>query len=378
MQRNLGRACGLAVTGRLLALTTILTGAIFVLFASARAEDDHEDGHFVQTNLVSDLGGVAAVTDPMLKNPWGLSHTPVSPFWSSNQGTSTATLYAVTNKTTVAKVNINPPAGDVLIPTASMAGPQGPTGQVSNSNTSSFPVNHGGDGGPAHFIFANLNGTISAWDKGPTAFVQVTTPGAVYTGLAINGAQTRLYAARAGGIDVFDSSFNPVGLGPDAFVNPELPHGLVPFNVRNISGDIVVTYAPPGRANQINAPRGAGAIAIFTEDGNFIKQLVAGNHLAAPWGMALAPPSFGRFSNHLLVGNFSFAASEINAFSLSNGKFHGTIPIATPGSPGGLWSLDFGVGGNNGDPDTLYFTDGINGERDGLFGAISHTQERGR
>ena len=115
MQRNLGRACGLAVTGRLLALTTILTGAIFVLFASARAEDDHEDGHFVQTNLVSDLGGVAAVTDPMLKNPWGLSHTPVSPFWSSNQGTSTATLYAVTNKTTVAKVNINPPAGDVLI-----------------------------------------------------------------------------------------------------------------------------------------------------------------------------------------------------------------------------------------------------------------------
>ena len=329
-----------------------------------------EDSSFIQTNLVSDLSGVAAITDPMLKNPWGLSHSPTSPFWSSNQATNTATLYAVTDKTTVTKVNINPPAGDVLIPTTA-GGPQGPTGQVNNSNLSSFPVNHGGDGGSAHFIFANLNGTISAWDKGPTAFVQVTTPGAVYTGLAINGAQTRLYAAKAGGIDVFDSSFNPVALAPGAFVDPELPPGLAPFNVRNISGDIFVTYAPPGRMNQIHARRGAGAIAIFTEDGNFIKQLVAGDHLAAPWGLALAPPSFGRFGNHLLVGNFSFDHSEINGFNLPNGNFQGTIPIVSPGRPGGLWSLDFGVGGNNGDPDTLYFTDGINGEADGLFGAIS-------
>lgn len=355
----------------------LLPKSLFMAFAGVLYVGSlHADeSHFVQTNLVSDLSGVAAISDPMLKNPWGLSHSPTSPFWSSNQGAGNATLYAVTDKTTVTKVNINPPAGDVLIP-ATATGPQGPTGQVNNSNTSSFLVNHGGDGGPAHFIFANLNGTISAWDKGPTAFVQVTTPGAVYTGLAINGAQTRLYAAKAGGIDVFDSSFN-LEL-PGAFVNPELPQGLAPFNIRNISGDILVTYAPPGRINQINAQRGAGAIAIFTEDGNFVKQLVAGNHLAAPWGMALAPPSFGRFSNHLLVGNFSFAASEINGFDLSNGKFHGTIPIVSPGRPGGLWSLDFGVGGNNGDPDTLYFTDGINGEADGLFGAITNRQEPDR
>jgi uncharacterized protein (TIGR03118 family) len=361
------------------ALALAVAATMLPVGTTAWGDDDEgrADRGFVQTNLVSDLNGVATITDPALRNPWGLSHSPTSPFWLSNQGTSTTTLYAVTNKTAVAKVNINPPAGDVLIPTVAMPA-QGPTGQVSNSNSSSFPVNHGGDGGPAHFIFADLNGTISAWDKGPTAFVQVTTPGAVYTGLAINGAQTRLYAARAGGIDVFDSSFSPVGLGPDAFVNPELPQGLVPFNVRNISGDIFVTYAPPGRMNQINAQRGAGAIAIFTEDGNFIKQLVAGNHLAAPWGIALAPPSFGRFGNHLLVGNFSFAASEINAFTLPNGNFHGTIPIVTPGRPGGLWSLDFGVGGNNGDPDTLYFTDGINGEADGLFGAISPRQKPDR
>jgi uncharacterized protein (TIGR03118 family) len=341
-----------------------------------------DDVDFVQTNLVSNLTGVAAITDPMLMNPWGLSHSSISPFWSSNQGTSTATLYAVTDKTTVTKVNINPKAstnpGAVSIPKTA-TGPQGPTGQVNNSNPASFPVKNGGDGGSAHFIFANLNGTISAWDTGPTAFVQVTTPGAVYTGLAINGAQTRLYAARAGGIDVFDSSFNPVALEPGAFVSRELPHGLVPFNVRNINGDIVVTYAPPGRMNQISAQRGAGAIAIFTEDGTLIKQFLGDHHLAAPWGMALAPLNFGSFSNHLLVGNFSFVASEINAFDLPNGKFHGTIPIVSkPARPGGLWSLDFGIGGNNGDPDTLYFTDGINGEADGLFGAISHLQKPDR
>jgi uncharacterized protein (TIGR03118 family) len=367
MQRNLGQGVPLDPAAWLLVLSTVLTGISYA--SSARADDDH----FVQTNLVSDLSGVATIADPALKNPWGLSHSPTSPFWSSNQGSSTATLYAVTDKTTVTKVNINPPAGDVLIPTTA-TGPQGPTGQVNNGNLESFPVNHGGDGGAAHFIFANRNGTISAWDKGPTAFVQVTTPGAVYTGLAINGAQTRLYAARGGSIDVFDSSFSPVALGPRAFVDPELPPGLFPFNVRDIGGDIFVTYAPPGRANQIAAQRGAGAIAIFDEDGNFIKQLIAGDHLAAPWGMAVAPPSFGRFSNHLLVGNFSFVASEINGFDLTNGKFHGSIPIAAPGRPGRLWSLDFGVGGNNGDPDTLYFTDGINGEADGLFGAISRKQ----
>jgi len=315
----------------------LLGNSLFLAFASVLyiGPLHAEDTEFVQTNLVSDLSGVAAVTDPMLKNPWGLSHSATSPFWSSNQGTSTATLYAVTDRTSVAKVNINPPAGDVLIPTTG-TGPQGPTGQVNNSNPSSFPVNHGGDGGSAHFIFANLNGTISAWDKGPTAFVQITTPGAVYTGLAINGAQTRLYAAKAGGIDVFDASFNPVELGPGAFINPELRQGLAPFNVRDISGDIVVTYAPPGRTNQINAQRGAGTIAIFTEDGTFIKQLDGGHHLAAPWGMALAPLSFGKFSNHLLVGNFSFAASEINAFELPSGKFRGTIPILSPGRPGGF------------------------------------------
>jgi uncharacterized protein (TIGR03118 family) len=113
-------------------------------------------------------------------------------------------------------------------------------------------------------------------------------------------------------------------------------------------------------------------VAIFDEDGNFIRELVSGSRLAAPWGITIAPPGFRRFSNDVLVGNFSFLHSEINAFIPSNGKLHGTIPIDTGGQrAGGLWTILFGVGGNNGSPDVLYFSDGINGEADGLFGAIA-------
>jgi uncharacterized protein (TIGR03118 family) len=349
-------------------LTWITVGALWAGTLHAQVAD------FVQVNLVSDIPGLATITDPQLVNPWGVSHSSTSPFWTSNQGTSTATLYTVTDRTTVSKVPING-NGIVNIPTTA-AGPQGPTGQVNNTNTSSFPVNNGGDGNSAHFIFANLNGTISAWDTGPTAFIQVTTPGAVYTGLAINGVQTRLYAANdagTGSIDVFDSGFNPVDLGADAFVNPALPAGLVPFNVQSIGGNLYVAYAPAGgRANQISAPLGAGAVGVFDEDGNFITQLITGGRLAAPWGMALAPAGFGRFINHLLVGNFSFLNGGINAFDPTTGKFRGAIPInvGKGHTPGGLWTLEFGIGGSNGDPNTLYFSDGINGEANGLFGAI--------
>ena len=171
-----------------------------------------------------------------------------------------------------------------------------------------------------------------------------------------------------------------MSLASSAFVDPSLPAGLVPFNVQGIGGDIYVTYAPAGRQAQTQATLGQGVVAIFDEDGNFIQELVS-DRFAAPWGITIAPPGFRRFSHDLLVGNFSFLHSEINAFCLcsrgrsgfpSNEKLHGTITIDTGGRPaGGLWTLAFGVGGNNGSPDVLYFTDGINGETNGLFGAIA-------
>jgi len=205
---------------------------------------------YIQTNLVSNIPGLATITDPLLVNPWGMSRSPTSPFWTSNQGTSSATLYAVTGSTTVSQVlNVNA-NGFVGIPTTA-SGPQGPTGQVNNTNMNSFQLTPGMASTSSRFIFADLNGTISGWAGGLTSTIRVTTPGAVYTGLAINTAGTRLYAADSAGshVNVFDSSFAPVSL-PGAFLDPNLPAGFVPFNVQNIDGKIYVTYAPAGLAAQ--------------------------------------------------------------------------------------------------------------------------------
>jgi uncharacterized protein (TIGR03118 family) len=119
-----------------------------------------------------------------------------------------------------------------------------------------------------------------------------------------------------------------------------------------------------------------GAVAVFDATGAFVKQVINGSALAAPWGIALAPADFGIFGGDLLVGNFSFVESEINAFDPVTGLLKGTIPINTgSAAAGGLWALNFGTGGNNGTPNMLFFTDGINAEAGGLFGVITVTPE---
>ena len=177
----------------------------------------------------------------------------------------------------------------------------------------------------------------------------------------------------------FNGSFAPVALGPSAFVDPNLPSGLVPFNVQNIGGQIYVTYAPAGHAAQTGATAGQGVVDVFDTSGNFVKRLITGSALASPWGVALAPNNFGAYSGDLLVGNFSYADSEINAFDPNTGALLGTIAINDgPGNtPGGLWALTFGNGGSGGNPDTLYFTDGINGETAGLFAALTVPEPSG-
>ncbi|RBP03570.1 uncharacterized protein (TIGR03118 family) [Roseiarcus fermentans] len=341
------------------------------------ASRDNAEAAYQQTNLVSSVSGLASVTDSSLVNPWGISFigpTPSSgPFWISNQGTNTTTVYSVVGTTGVSGNLLT-----VAIPTTA-GGPNGPTGQVSNTGTS-FRVGDGGDGGAALFIFANLNGAISAWDGGSTAFVQQTTPGAVYTGLAKNQAQTMLYAANAsdGAIDVFDGAFNPVTLGAGAFATPAAiaASSLVPFNVHDIGGSVYVTYAPAGRAAQTTASAGEGAVAVFDENG-VLKDTIMGGPLAAPWGVAVAPAGFGQFGGDLLVGNFSFKDSRIDAFDPATGEFVGSIAIdAGAGqTAGGLWDMTFGTGGNNGSPTALYFSDGINGETGGLFGVLTPVPE---
>ena len=335
---------------------------------------------FSQTNLVSDMPGLATATDSSLVNPWGVSFANGSPIWISDQGTQTSPLFPVTGST-----GVSGPLFTVNIPPA---GVSGPTGQVANaaalmgSNGAGFDISttSGGNGKPADFIFANLNGSIAAWNNSPhlQAITQTSVAGASFTGLAINSTDTRLFAANdagAGSIDVFDSKFKPVDAGGFKTPTAISAAGLVPFDVKDIGGNVFVTYAPSGHTAQTMATAGQGAVAEFDENGKFesMSTASADSKLASPWGIALAPMSFGKFGGDLLVGNFSFAngvSDVINAFNPTTWAFEGSIDV-NPGAGNlqdGLWSLAFGGGGMDGNPDTLFFTDGIDGEMGGLFG----------
>jgi uncharacterized protein (TIGR03118 family) len=280
-----------------LSLVTIAV-AVSAVCAGARPA---EAASYFQTNLVSNLSlSGAEVTDPALVNPWGITETTTSPFWVSDQGVNLTTLYMVTGSTTVTKVTaVFPPTGNIHIPTTA-SGPQGPTGTVANTSGSfQIPTPSAPTGtAPAHFIFANLNGTISAWNTtGTNASIQATTSGAVYTGLAISQGLTtpELYAANrtTGKIDVFNSSFQPVA-PPGNFIDPTLPGGLVPFNVQDIGGKVYVTYAP---SNPATAIAGQGVVSVFDENGNFIQRVATGASLAHRGVLPLLRP----VSAHLAV-----------------------------------------------------------------------------
>ncbi len=203
--------------------------------------------------------------------------------------------------------------------------------------------------------------------------------------MAIGGTTSAplLYAANdagTGSIDVFNGTFTNVTGTTFAgkFVNPFSADGLVPFNVQNIGGNIYVTYAPAGRANQIDATAGQGAVAIFDASGNLLRTVInfdqTGSHLAAPWGIALAPASFGPFGGDLLVGNFAYGGlspvgGEIDAYDPLTGAFLGTLDSNAAWQ--GLWALTFGNGGSGGSTDILYFTTGLAAETEGLFAALT-------
>jgi uncharacterized protein (TIGR03118 family) len=241
----------------------------------------------------------------------------------------------------------------------------------------------GGNGAPAAFIFANLNGTISAWNGTPLtqAFTQ-TTPiaGASFTGLAINHTDTELFAANTTGgtIDAFNNQFQLISTNAFAAPTAVSAKGLVPFNVTDLGGNVFVTYAPSGHTAQTMATGGEGAVAEFTESG-VLEKTITNNALASPWGVAIAPMSFGKFGGDLLVGNFSFVsgvADVINAFNPVTDQLVGSFDVNVgSNTPGGLWSIVFGGSMSDGNPNTLFFTDGINGEKDGLFGSITAVPE---
>lgn len=317
-----------------------------------------------QTNLVSNVPGLANTYDPNLKNPWGVAFAPTSPFWISNQGSGTSTLYNGVGAKVPLTVTIPPGTTPV----------SGPTGQVFNSSTG-FAV----DGKPASFIFDTLNGTLAAWNSaaGTTAVQTAATPGAIYTGLAQakSGGATYLYAADASGaVRVFDSNWNNVTGSTFAgkFVDPHGEAGFVPFNVQSVGSELFVTYAAL-------TPRGVGLpggyVDVFDTSGNFVRRFASGGALFAPWGITMAPSGFGSFANDLLIGNFG--DGEILVFDPATGKYLGTLDNAngTPLQNDFLWALETRTGGSNIDPNAVYFTAGINNQQDGLFGELTDVPE---
>lgn len=319
----------------------------------------------VQTNLVSDIPGLAITQDANLINPWGIANSAASPYWISDQGTDRSTLYNGAGTATPLVVEI-PPVGSPSGPTGIIAVPSGTTGFLVPGTTTT-----------AHFIFDTLDGTIAAWASGGTAVTAATVPGAVFTGLAFanNGTANYLYAAdfvSGGTIQVFDSTFHSATLAA-SFSDPGIPASYAPFNVQAFGGNLYVTYAQVSAAAGFpNGGGGLGYVDEFDANGNLVTELVAANSaLNAPWGLAMSPAAFAEFPSALLVGNFG--NGEINAFDPTHGTFLGTIadPEGRAIKNDGLWAIEFGNGNMGSSPTTLYLTAGINGVQDGLFAAIS-------
>jgi uncharacterized protein (TIGR03118 family) len=317
---------------------------------------------YEQHNLVSDGSLPAALVDPDLKNAWGLTSSATSPWWVADNGTDLSTLY-----------NGNTGAKQALV----VQVPGAPTGAVFNTTTG-FAIN----GTAARFIFSGEDGAIRAWTNtlGTTSVVMVdnSASGAIYKGLAIASTTDgpRLYATNfhAGTVDVFDGGWNAV---PGGFVDSNLPPGYAPFGIQNVGGTIYVTYAlqDEDKEDEVAGP-GNGFVDAYDPQGNFIRRVASGGVLNAPWGIALAPAQFGKFSNDLLIGNFG--DGKIHAFSPDklegNGQFQSHGPLhSIDGAPlviDGLWALQFGNGAAAGPTTTLFFTAGPNDENGGLFGSL--------
>ncbi|MBG0829942.1 TIGR03118 family protein [Planomonospora sp. ID67723] len=317
---------------------------------------------YAVANLVSDVKGRAAVTDPTLVNPWGLAMGKT--LWVSATGSDLATVYSGGQGTVQQeRTRVRIPGGR-------------PTGQVVNPGQE-FVVKGAGGSGPATFIFASPSGAITGWNAqadADDAIIGAFVRGADFKGLAM--AQTnrgpRLLAADFANnrVHVFDGDFNHLRTHRRAFRDPGLPDDYSAFNVEVVGRSILVAYAKrdPETGKSVAGP-GKGFVSQFDGDGRFVGRFAARGALNAPWAMTLAPRGFGRMSGALLVGNFG--DGRILAYNPRNGRPLGALRAAD-GRPivlGGLWDLEPGtaaVGGEN----ALWFSAGSDGGTHGLLGLI--------
>jgi uncharacterized protein (TIGR03118 family) len=344
---------------RVLAFAVALLATALVVASPLGAA---ERNAYVVTNLVSNSAAVpAAAHDASLVNAWGLTASDSSPWWVADNGANVSTLY---NGNTGAKLGL----------TVVVDG--GPTGTVFNIAGAMFPVP---SGATSRFLFASEDGKIRGWPG--TGPAQVTachiSPHVAiskWLAIAVTPGGPRLYATdfHNGRVDVWDGSWNLVTSA--AFADPSLPAGYAPFGIQRSGGTIFVTYAKQDAdaADELHG-QGLGFVDAYDTAGNLLGRVAQHGQLNAPWGLAMAPASFGRFAGDLLVGNFG--DGEINAYAkLRNGHFeHRGELRGTDGKPiaiDGLWALEFGNDGGAGLSTRLFFTAGPNDELDGLFGSI--------
>ncbi|HEX4338846.1 MAG TPA: TIGR03118 family protein [Polyangiaceae bacterium] len=318
-----------------------------------------------QTNLVANMDGVAPTTDPNLLNPWGLVANPTAgAFWVSDNHSGLATVYQPTGGASALNVKVPGPADTDGGFTSS------PTGQVFNGTAANFK----GD----KFIVDSEDGTIEGWQTAGSPFVLRVDNSADsgYKGLALitNGTAGELVAANfhKGTVDVFDASYAPVA--SPGFVDsgsPALPGGFAPFNVAALGDSVYIAYAKQDDEKGDDVPGGGnGYVSVFKTDGTFVKRLVSGGELNSPWGLAIAPTSFGALAGALLVGNFG--NGTVHAYDATTGELRGALSTSTgPLQIGGLWALVVGPKTASADySSSVFFTAGPDGEADGIFGKL--------
>ena len=360
-------------------------------------------GGYLETDLVvnKSVNGVPTLTDangtvhvakffdPHLLNPWGVGESATSPFWISDNGAGVSTLYNTAGMPQTLTVSIPEPGQ----PLGSGGAPTGVVFNVAGGAIGGFKISGVTSGGlpttqPAAFLFSTEDGTILGWNPGvnPVGFdpakagtyaiIAAHPAGAIYKGLAIatdSGGTTRLYAPNfhAGTVDVFDTSFNLVNTA-GGFMDTGLPRGYAPFNVVLLAGKLFVTYAVQDEdAEDDVAGMSHGIVNTFDLAGHFLQRFAQHGQLNSPWGVAMAPAGFGALGGTVWIGNFG--NGQINAYDATTGEFinkvrnpHGQAIVID-----GLWTLKVGNGGNGGLSNTIYFTAGPNGEKDGLFGSLA-------
>lgn len=303
--------------------------------------------------LDSNLTGKAKHTDTLLKNAWGLAYAPGGAFWISDEASGWSTLYDGSGNVQTLKV---------VVPSSSGTGAGTPTGIVYNGSTE-FKI----DTWTSVFLFATLDGTISGWSgfDPSTTLIAVRQAGASYTGLAITShtSGNSLFAADSANnkVDIYDANFNLV----KSFTDSTIPVGFAPFGIQDIGGKVYVTFASQTGGT-------GGYIDIFGEDGTFVKRFAQGGRLNQPWGLAVAPATFGTLSGTLLVSN-NTTTGNINGFNRTTGKFVGTVTnsLGKPIAINGLWGIEFGGGSTlNGHKNQLFFTAGPS-DTNGYFGVIN-------